>query len=86
MSFLIKLYYKRINIRLRVNSINYFLKIIFIKIIPFIAIKIYIIINYIKIILRSYKNQARYIYREIKFRNSLINFKKILKLRKLIKN
>ena len=51
-----KLYYKRVNIRLRINSINCFLKIIFIKITPFITIKIYIIINYIKIILYFYKN------------------------------
>ena len=44
-----RLYYKRIIIRFRINSINYFLKAIFIKI-------TYIIINYINVILRFYKN------------------------------
>ena len=44
------LYCKYINIRFRINLINYFLKIIFIK------IAIYIIINYIKIILPFYKD------------------------------
>ena len=49
-----RLYYKRINIRLRINAINWFLKIISIKVIFFVIIKIYIIIDYIKIILRFY--------------------------------
>ena len=44
-----KLYYKRINIYFRIDLINYFLEVIFVEI-------IYIIINYIKIILRFYKD------------------------------
>ena len=59
-----KLYYRYINIRLFINSISYFLKVII-----FIKITSYIIINYIKIISRFYKNLVRYIYRKIKFRN-----------------
>ena len=44
-----RLYYKYINTRFRINLISYFLEKVFIEI-------IYIIINYIKIILRFYKN------------------------------
>ena len=46
-----RLYYKYINIRLYINLLNKFLRVII-----FIKIIIYIIINYIKIILCFYKN------------------------------
>ena len=73
------LYCRYIDTRFRVNLINCFLKITFVEI-------VYIIINYIKIILYFYKSWARCIYREMKFRSQLIRLKKIFKSRRLIKN